>query len=173
MNRVAVFYALAYSVFFITAKLLIVLGGYSLTRFGYLYSHITLTFLVIPFYIPPIRKTRRMNGGFISGKECMRIALTVFGISALIISVYNYFEYEYSGKYLAVEYYNGQQFLDFLKSQVKFKPEQYQGIIDEQIKAAEGAGFKATTGKLFSMMLIGFSSAFVVSLLMKRSVRTS
>jgi hypothetical protein len=99
----------------------------------------------------------------------MRIALTVFAISAVLISVYNYLEYEYSGKFLALEYYNGPQFLSFLKSQPKLNDAQYPGIIAEQVKLANDAGFKATTGKLFSMMLIGLSSAFGVSMLMKRN----
>ena len=167
MNRLAVFYALVYSALVICAKLLIVTGGYSLTRFGYFYSHITLTFLIIPFYIPPIINTRKKNGGYISGRECMRNALTVFAISAVLISVYNYFEYEYSGKFMALEYYNGPQFLSFLKSQPKLNASQYPGIIAEQVQLANDAGFKATTGKLFSMMLIGLSSAFAVSMLLK------
>jgi hypothetical protein len=172
MNKRAVFFALLYSAVVIGVKLFIVLGGYALSKFGFFYSHVTLTFLIILFYIPAIKQARdRDYNGIIGGRECMRIALTVFAISAVLISIYNYFEFEYHGKFLAVEYYNGQQFLDYLKSQPRFKPDTYSKIISQQVTAAQGSAFRSTTGKLFSMMLIGLAGAFIVSMVMKRSPR--
>jgi hypothetical protein len=170
MNKRAVYFGLIYGILVICAKLFILKGGYALTKFGFYYSHITLTLPVILFYIAAVKITRDKDyNGIISGKECVRICLTIFAVSAILISLYNYFEFEYAGKKLAIEYYHSTQFLDFLKSQPKFKPEQYDSIIADQVKLSEESGFKATTGKLFSMMLIGLSGAFIVSVLMKRS----
>jgi uncharacterized membrane protein YhaH (DUF805 family) len=173
MNRKALYFALAYSALVILFKLVILMGGYSLTKFGYYYSTVTAVFLIIPFYFLAIRTVRdRDYGGVITGREAMRVALTVFAVSAIIISVYNYFEYEYSGKELAIQYYNSEQYLEFLKTRTKTAPEDYRKIIDEQIKDSENAAFRATTGKLFSSLIIGLSGAFIASVLMKgRSAR--
>jgi hypothetical protein len=48
------------------------------------------------------------------------------------------------------------------------KPETYQKIIEEQVKASEVSAFKATTGKLFSLMIIGVSGAVIVASIMKK-----
>jgi len=92
----------------------------------------------------------------------------VFATGAVIVSIYHYFEFQYHGKAMAIEYYNGPQFLEFLKAQSKIKPEDYAKVILEQVKLSEISAFKATTGKLFSMMLLGLSSAFITSVIMKR-----
>ena len=169
MNKKALFYALGYCVLVILFRLAIILGGYSLTKFGYYYSTITGVFLIIPFYYLAIKDVRdRDYGGIIAGKEAMRIALTIFAISAIVTSVYNYLEFKYHGMALAEQYYNSEQFLEFLKTRTKTKPEDYQKVIAEQIRDSKDAAFKATTGKLFSFMLIGLGGAFVTSLLMKR-----
>lgn len=170
MNKKALIFGVVYSLLVIAIKLSILFGGYSLSKFGYYYSTLTCAILIIPFYIAALKNIRDVDyKGFISGKEGVRIALTIFAISAVIISVYNYFEFEKSGKLLAIEYYNSQQFLDYLKAQSKIKAEDYAKIIAEQIKNSESSAFKATTGKLFSSMLFGLSSAFIVSAIMKRS----
>lgn len=170
MNKKGLIFGIAYSILVIAFKLFILLGGYSLTHFGWYYSNVVGVFLIVPFYIFAIKNVRdRDNGGIIAGKEALRIALTIFATGALIVSVYNYFEFEYSGKAMAIDYYNSQQFLDFLKTQVKIKPEDYTKIIDEQIKNSEVSSFKATTGKLFSYMLLGLSIAFICAVSLKRS----
>ncbi len=170
MNKRALIFGLAYCVVVIAFKLIILLGGYSLSTFGYFYSGITSTLLITPFYILAVKMVRDKDyGGIIGGKEAVRICLTIFAIGAVIISVYNYFEFEYSGKAMAIDYYNSEQFMTFLKSQVKIKAEDYQKIIAEQIQASEVSAFKATTGKLFSYMFIGLSAAFGVSVFMKRN----
>ena len=169
MNRKPIYFGVAYSLLIIIFKLVILLGGFSLTYFGWYYSNITGVLLVIPFYILAIKSIRDKDlGGFISGREALKIALTVFGVSAILISVYNYFEFEYSGKALAIEYYNSEQFLDFLKRQSRIKAEDYSKIIEEQIKNSEVSGFKATTGKLFSFMLIGISTAIMCAAMLKK-----
>lgn len=170
MNRKGLYFGLAYSAAVIIFKLIILLGGYSLTRFGFFYSNVIGVFMIIPFYYLAIKLVRdKENGGIIAGKEAVRIALTIFVVAAILVSIYNYFEYEMAGKQLAIEYYNSQQFLDFLKTQPKIEPSRYPAIIAEQIQASEVSAFKATTGKLFSFMLLGLSSAFITSLIMKKS----
>jgi hypothetical protein len=170
MNRKGLYYGIAYALVVIAFKLFLLFGGYALTRFGFFYSHIVSVILIIPFFYLAIRSVRDKDyGGQINGKEAMRIALTVFATGVVIVSVYNYFEFAYSGKELAIQYYNSQQFLDFLKSQPKIKTEDYQKIVDEQIHLAETSAFKATTGKIFSYMILGLGGAFVTSLLMKRA----
>ena len=169
MNKKALIYGLAYSMFVIAFKLVVLLGGYYFTKFGFYFAHITTVFLIIPFYIIGIKNIRdRDNYGIIAGKEAMRIALTIFAISAVILSIYNYVEFEWKGKILAIEYYKSEQFMTFLKSNPKIKAENYQKIIAEQIQLSETSAFKATTGKLFSFMLIGLTSAFICAIFLKR-----
>jgi hypothetical protein len=172
MNRRALRSGLAYSALYIAFKLVILLGGYSLTRFGYFYSNLTAALLIIPFYYITVKQSRDADGnGVIGGKNAMRLCLTVFAIAAVLTSVYNYFEYVYGGQQLAIDYYHGPQFLEFLNKQWKIKPEDYTRIIEEQVKGAEGAAFRATTGKLFSLLLVGLTGAFAVASLMKRNPR--
>ncbi len=169
MNKKALIYGVAYCIFVIIFKLVVLLGGYYSTKFGFYFAHITTVFLIIPFYIIGIKNIRdNDNYGIIAGKEAMRIALTIFAVSAVLLSVYNYIEFEWKGKQLAIEYYKSQQFMEFLKSNVKIKVEDYQKIIIEQIQLSETSAFKATTGKLFSFMLIGLTSAFICSVFLKR-----
>jgi hypothetical protein len=172
MNKKGLIFGIAYSVFVIAFKLFILLGGYSLSHFGWYYSNVVGVFMIIPFYILAIKSVRdKDQNGFIGGREGMRVALTVFATGAILVSTYNYIEFEYSGKAMAIEYYNSQQFLDFLKTQPKIKAEDYQKIIAEQVKMSEVSAFKATTGKLFSYMLLGISSAVIVSLIMRRKAQ--
>jgi hypothetical protein len=170
VNKKALIYAVAYSIFVIAFKLFILLGGYYSTKYGFYFAHITSVFLIIPFYIIGVKKIRDNDyNGIIAGKEAMRIALTIFAVSAVILSIYNYIEFEWKGKFLAINYYKSEQFMAFLKSNSKIKAEDYQKIITEQIHLSETSSFKATTGKLFSFMLIGLSSAFICSVFLKRS----
>jgi hypothetical protein len=170
MNKKALIYGVIYALVVIAFKLYILFGGYSLTRYGFYFSSITSVFLILPFYILLIKSVRDTDyGGLIGGREAMRIALTVFAVSAVIICIYNYAEFEYSGKQLAIAYYNSEDFLKFLKTQPKVKPEDYSKIISEQIVNSENSAFKATTGKLVSMMLIGISGAVIIASIMKRN----
>lgn len=172
MNRRAILYGVAYAALVILFKLYILLGGYSNSRFGFYFSTATAAFAIIPFYYFAIRGVRdRENSGVIAGREAARIALTVFAVGALITGVYNYAEFKLKGKELAVEYYRSEQYTQFLKRQPKIKPEQYEKIVAEQIRATEDAAFKATTGKLFSLLIIGGSAAFITSALMKKRAR--
>jgi len=170
MNKKALYYGLAYSIVVIAFKLFIVAGGYSLSTFGYFYSGITSVLLLIPFYYFAVKSVRNNDrGGIIGGREVLRICFTIFAVGAVLVSIYNYFEFENSGKALAIDYYNSEQFMTFLKAQPKIKAENYQKIIAEQIQASEVSAFKATTGKLFSFMLIGGITAFITAAIMRRS----
>jgi hypothetical protein len=173
MNKRTLLYGLAYCVCYILFKLYIIYGGYALTRFGFFYSHVIAVVLIIPFYYLAVKNQRdREMGGFIGGREAIRAALGVFAVGAVIASVYNYLEYEYSGKDLAIGYYNSEQFTDYLLKK-NVKPRDFDKIIAEQVANSKDAGFKATTGKLFSMLIIGVSGALIVGTLMRRTRTTA
>jgi hypothetical protein len=169
MNRRALFYALAYSVFVIAFKLYIVLGTNALNSFGFNWSQALVMFMIIPFYLLAIKAVRdKEQGGFITGREALRISLTVFAVSAIILSIYNYIEFQNWGRQLAAAYYNSETYLAFLKRQTKVKPDQFPKIISEQIAAAQNGAFVATSVKLFGSLLIGVPGALFASLVMKR-----
>jgi len=173
MNRRAFNFGLVYSILVIIFKLIILLGGYTLTKFGFYYSNIISVLFIVPFFFLSIRQVRDKDyAGIISGKESIRLALTVLAISILVVSMYNYIEFNWKFKDIAIEYYNSQQYYDILAEQQqrfpdKLKTENFPTIIEEQIR--ELSAFKATTGKLLPMMLIGLGGAFVSAMLMKRS----
>jgi hypothetical protein len=172
MNKKALIYGALYSFLVIGIKLSVWLGGYSLSRFGFYYSNIVCVFLILPFYILVVKSVRDKDyNGVIGGREASRLALTVFVVGAILTSIYNYAEYELNGKHLAVEYYHSPAFLDYLKKQPNIKAENYSKIIEEQVKTSEVSAFKATTGKLFSLMIIGVSGAVIVASILKRSPR--
>lgn len=168
MNKKALLYGLIYSITFISIKLTVLLGGYSLNNFGYYFSNISCVLLIIPFYFIALKHIRDKDyKGVISGKESIRLLLSIFGVSAIITGIYNFIEFEYFGKNLAINYYNSEKFLIYLKNQSKIKVEDYVKIIAEQINNA--SSFKSTTSKLFSAILISTSSAFIVASIMKRN----
>jgi hypothetical protein len=172
MNRRALYYALAYSVFVIVFKLYIVLGDNSLNSFGFHWSQAFVMFMIVPFYLLAIKAVRdKEQGGFIAGREALRIALTVFAVSAIIISVYNYIEFRTWGRHLAEQYYNSDEYLGFLKRQNKVKADQYPKIINDQIVAAQNGAFVSTSVKLFGFLLVGVPGALFAALVMKRRRR--
>lgn len=169
MNKKAIFYGLLYAALVIGLKLYILLGGYSLSKFGYYYSNITAILLILPFYYLVLKSVRDKDyNGIIGGRESMRISLSLFAVSVILISIYNYFEFKYHGAALAENYYRSQEFINYLHTQKNLKEIDYPKIIDNQIVQAKTSAFKATTGKLFSYLIIGLSGAFIVSTFMKR-----
>jgi hypothetical protein len=173
VNKRALVFGVAYSITVIAFKLFILLGGYTLTRFGFNYSNIVSIILIIPFFILAIKQVRDKDlGGIIGGKAAVRIGLTVLAVSLVIVSIYNYIEFNWKFKEIAIQYYNSDAYLQILKDwQIKMpdkiKAEDFPKIIQEQISALSAG--KATTGKLFPLLLIGLSGAFVSSVFMKRS----
>ncbi|MBI2721484.1 MAG: DUF4199 domain-containing protein [Bacteroidetes bacterium] len=172
MNKRALNIGLLYCIVVIIYKLIILLGGFTLTRFGFYYSNIVAIFMIIPFFVLAIREVREKDfGGIISGKDAVRMALTVLAVAAVVLSLYNYIEFNWKFRDIAVQYYNSPEYLKILndwqvKSPDKVKIENFSTIINEQITALSAG--KATTGKLFPLILIGLSGAFITAMIMKR-----
>jgi len=173
MNKRALVTGLFYSLFVIAFKLYILLGGYTFTKFGFNYAHIISIFFIVPFFIIAIRSVRQKElNGVIGGRQSLRIALTVLAVAMVVLSVYNYIEFNWKFKELAVQYYNSQNYLDILKDLAakrpdKVKAEDFPKIIQEQISSL--APGRATTGKLFPLLLVGLSGAFVSAMFMKKT----
>lgn len=51
MKNRALILGITYSVLVIIYKLIIVLGGYGLTKFGFLFSHIVSVVMIMPFIL--------------------------------------------------------------------------------------------------------------------------
>lgn len=172
MNKRALNVGLLYCLVVIIYKLIILLGGFTLSRFGFYYSNIVAVFMIIPFFVLAIREVREKDfGGIISGKDSVRMALTVLAVAAVVLSLYNYIEFNWKFRDIAVQYYNSPEYLKILndwqvKSPDKVKIENFSTIISEQITALSAG--KATTGKLFPLILIGISGAFITAMIMKR-----
>ncbi|MBP7808455.1 MAG: DUF4199 family protein [Bacteroidia bacterium] len=167
MNRRALYLGITYSILVIIYKLIILLGGYQLTKFGFYYSHFLSVAFILPFMIIAIKLSRdNDNGGVISGKDAVKVGLGVFGISVLILSTYTYIEFEWKLREISVQYYNSAEYLEFLKKQTKITPEMYPKIIEENTAAL--SAMKAVTAKLFSFFLLSFAFAFITAVFMKK-----
>jgi hypothetical protein len=176
MNKRALYLGLTYSILVIIYKLIILLGGYQLTKFGFYYSHFVSVAFIIPFMIIAIKLVRdKDNGGIISGRDAVKIGLGVFGIAVIILSVYTYIEFEWKMHEISVQYYNSADYLAFLEKQAKANPTKlnstmFPGIIKENVEAL--SAMKAVTAKLFSFFLISFSFAFIIAVFMKKSPKS-
>lgn len=174
MNKRALTIGLIYTVLVIIFKLIILLGGFTLTKFGFYYSNIVTVFAIIPFFMLAIYQVREKDcGGVISGKDAIRMAFTVLAVAAIALTIYHYVEFKWKYHELAVQYYRSEEYLEVLKNMQskmpdKIKTENFPNIIEEQISALSAG--KAATGKLFPLILIGLSGAFMSALFMKRSV---
>lgn len=171
MNRRALNVGLLYCALVIIFKLTILLGGYTLGTFGFYYSQIVSVLLIIPFFFIAIYQVREKElGGFISGKEAMRIALTVLAVGAVVLSIYNVIQFNWKYKDISVQYYNSEEYIKILTKQREKYPDKvpadFQRIIKEQI--ASLSAFQDTTAKLFPMIFVGLSGAFVAAVFMKR-----
>lgn len=167
MNKKALLVAFIYSTLVIAYKVIIWQGGYTFTDFGFKYSHIVSVLAIIPFLIISIKWVRDSeNNGIISGRDAMRMAATVVAVSAIVLTVYNYFEFKYSIDAFA-EYYRSDKYMAFLEKDPRAKGIGYQKIIDSQI--AELSPFKAATGKLFPFILLSLSAAFISAVFMKKN----
>jgi hypothetical protein len=175
MNKKALYFGLLYSLCFIIYKLVVLLGGYTLTKFGFYYSTVTGVLFILPFFFLAIYLVREKDyGGIIGGKESIRIALSILAVALVITSVYNYIEFEWKFKEIAIGYYNSPQYLDILKEQqlrypAKIKIEDFPKIVKDQI--AELSAFKSVTGKLIPFLFFGLGGAFMAAIMLKRKVR--
>ena len=153
----------------IAFKLVILLGGFAVSNFGFKWSQMISVFMVLPFIWYTIRYLRGQNGGYIGGKEALRSGLTMAVTAILIISAYHYVEFEWKWRDIAQEYYNGETYLNFLKSHKEVKPEQYSQIIHEQIENIRLLSpFKYVTYKLVPFMLFSVTTAFMCAVFMKK-----
>ena len=166
MNKKALIIGFLYATLVIVFKLYIWLGGYTFSDFYFKYAHILSVLAIIPFLMLAIKLVRdNDNQGIISGKEAMRIALTVVAVSAIVLSVYNYIEFKLSIQDYA-EYYRSDKYMAFLVKDPKAKQLGYEKIIDFQI--SQLSPFKAATGKLFPFLLITLSASFICAVFMKK-----
>ena len=162
MNKRSLYLGLTYSILVIIYKLIILLGGYQLTRFGYFYSHPLSCLFVLPFMIIAIKLVRdKDNSGVIGGRDAVKVALGVFGISIIVLSVYSYIEYEWKMREISMS----NEYLEFLTRVYKIKPELYPTVIKEN---SEMSAMKPVTAKLFSFFIISCFCAFITALFMKR-----
>ncbi len=175
MNKKALYFGISYCLVAIIFKLFILLGNYTLTKFGFYYSNIVSVFLIIPFFFLAVYQIREKDfNGLIRGREAIRMALTVLAVAVLGMCVYNYMEFNWKFKDIAIEYYNSTEYLDILKTQQskypdKIKIEQFPTIIKDQI--SDLSAFKATTGKLIPLLFFGVTGAFFSAILLKKSIK--
>lgn len=176
MNKKALLYGLLYCVVYIIFKLSVILSGNMFSKFGFYYAIITAVFLIIPFFFISIYHVREKDhNGYIGGREGMRIALTVLAVAVIGTSIYNYIEFKWKADEF-VSYYRSEQYLSDLKVLQqkypdKIKTDDFPKIIEEQITNLSAG--KATTGKIFPLLLIGLSGAFAASLILKRVPRAA
>lgn len=167
MNKRTILIGVVYSVFVIIYKLIIILGGYQFTKFGYYYSHILSVFLILPFVVYAIKQARdKDQGGRITGKDAFKAGAGVAAIAIIILSIYNYIEFEWKLRDLSLEYYNSPAYLEFLKGVPKVKPEDYPKVIAEV--TSQLSGFKAVTAKLFSFLILSLGLSFISSVFLKK-----
>ena len=167
MNRRVVIIGIIYSLAVIIFKLVIIFSGNQLTKFGFFYSHMLTVFAIIPFMFIATKLVRDKDmGGIISGKQALSTAMGVVAIAMIILSIYNYVEFEWKMKDLSIQYYNSNEYLEFLKTNKAVKVEEYPKIIAAQIQDLSAA--KAMTAKLFSLLLIGLSSAFMCGVFLRK-----
>ncbi len=175
MNKRALVYGLAYCAVAIAFKLYILLGGYILTNFGFNFSHIVSVIFIIPFLFLAATQVRKKDlSGVMSGREAMRISLTVVAVAVVVMSIYNYVEFVWKYNEIATTYYNSDKYLEVLKKlQVqnpgKLKTEDFPAIISEQINGI--TPFRSTTFKLIPLLFFGFTGSFICSVFVKRQAK--
>lgn len=167
MNKRVLYSSIIYCIIVIIYKLIIVLGGYQLTKFGFYFSHILSVFFIIPFMVITVKQVRDKDmGGKISGRNAMAVGMTIAAIAMIILSIYTYIEFEWKLKDLSLQYYHSADYIEFLKKNPKLKPEAYPQLIEDNIKNL--SAFKSITAKLFSFLFVTLSTAFISAVFVKR-----
>lgn len=179
MNRRAIYNGLIYCALAIAFKLYILLSGQSFTTFGFYFASIVSILPIVIFFFTAIRQVREKEmGGTIDGREAMRIALTVLVVAIVVMSIYNYIEFVWKVQELSVDYYNGPVYRKFLENMREnmtdktrmpenLKNGNFAAIIQEQLESL--SAFKATTGKLIPMLIVGLAGSFIASVTLKTS----
>lgn len=159
--------AIIYSLIAIVFKLIVILGGFALTKFGFYFSSIAVVLLLTPFILFTILLVKKDNGGYIGGKEAIKSGLTMAMISIVILSLYHYIEFEWKWRDLAVQYYNSNQYREFLGKNPAIKIDQYPKIISDGIN--ELSAMKAVTGKLFLLLFFSLSTSFICAVALRKN----
>lgn len=157
---------IAYSLLVIIYKITIILSGSALSKFNFYFANIISVLAIIPFIYLTIKYTRNDKGGFIGGKDALKAGFLMAVISAVILSVYNYFEFNWVWRDLSAEYYNSNEFKLFLEKNKQIKPEEYPAKIEAAIK--ELSAFRAMTGKLATLLFISLGASFMFAIILKR-----
>lgn len=166
-NR-ALQFAVAYSLLVIIYKVSIIFSGHALSKFNFYFSNILSVLVIIPFIFLTVKYARRDRGGYIGGKEALKTGFLMAVISAVILAIYNYMEFEWVWRDLSIQYYHSNEYKVFLQTtQKQIKPEDYPTIVDAAIK--ELSAFKAITGKLATLMFISLGASFMCAVFLKRN----
>lgn len=160
-------FAIAYALLVIIYKVAIILSGTALSKFNFYFSNILSVFAVIPFILLTVKYARDDNGGYIGGKVALKTGFMMSVIAALILSVYNYIEFEWVWRDLSAEYYHSNEYKLFLEKNKQLKPEAYPAIIDAAIN--ELSAFKAITGKLATLLFISLGASFMSAVFFKKN----
>ncbi|MDZ4663559.1 MAG: DUF4199 domain-containing protein [Bacteroidota bacterium] len=166
MSKKALLLAAIYSAIVIIVKLFIWQGGHTFDP-AYRWAHSFTILGIIPFIIFGVKWVRDTDkGGFIGGKQAGRVGLQIAMFSILILFVYNYIEFKNSIE-LYKAYYHGPEFLTYLEKDPQAKKVGYDKAIEMMI--SELSPFKASTMKMFSLLVISFPCAFLCAVFMKKS----
>ena len=164
-NR-ALQFAIAYSLLVIIYKVAVILSGQALSKFNFYFSNILSVLAVIPFIFLTIKYARRDKGGYIGGNEALKTGLLMAVISAIILSIYNYIEFEWVWRDLSVEYYHSNEFKLFLEKNKQIKAEEYPAKIEAAI--SEISAMKAVTGRLATLIFISIGASFMCAVFLKK-----
>lgn len=166
-NR-ALQFAIAYSLLVIVYKVAVILSGQALNKFNFYFSNILSVLAIIPFIFLTVKYARQDKGGYIGGKEALKTGFLMAVISAILLSIYNYAEFEWVWRDLSIEYYHSNEYKAFLETtQKQIKPEDYPATINAAI--SELSAFRAITGKLATLMFFGIGTSFMCAVFLKRN----
>ena len=154
----------------IVFKLVIILGGFALTKFGFSWSQFVAVLIMLPFIPLSIKQARDARGGMIGGKRALQQGLKTAVIAIVLISVYHYIELEWKWKDIAYQYYHSEAFLNILKNNSNVKPQEYQAWIDEGvIQFSRTSPFRYVTLKMVPYLFFSVSTSFICAVFMKRT----
>lgn len=171
MNKRSIYLAVIYSILVIAFKLYVIYGGLALTKFGFNYAHILTVACIIPFLFLAIKQQRDKElGGVIGGKVALKQAMTVAVVSAIILSAYSYFEFEFKWKEISYQYYQGDAFHkkydEFYAQNPNAKKETFENVVKYNIDNL--SAFRFMTVRLLSFLLLSFSASFMLAVFMKK-----
>lgn len=170
MKNKALLASIIFCAITIAFKLGVYFSGNQLSTIGK-YSHFLSLFLFVPFCFAFLIWYRDFElGGFISGKDALRAALKFVGYSLLILSVFNFFFFEYALKEVLVNMIKAMPAEELIANLAKggknISIEEANKLKETDINGINA--FKDTTVKLFGMILFGALASFSASVFLKR-----